>query len=283
MAEGVRKSARKKVFPQRYIGWYGLRMITASRDRNVGMQPAGALSIADTSNKKSVRDVVTQSTDPVVTTAEAGIENLVGDVPVVDVVMQSSDPVVTAAEAGIEKPVRDVPVVDVVMQSTDLVVTAAEAGIEKPVGDVPVVDVVMQSTDPVVTAAEAGIEKPVGDVPVVDVVMQSTDPVVTAAEAGIEKSVRDVPVVDVVMQPAGPVSTHMTPISDMSVEGNVDVTMHSTYHLPANSISTSGNDMWSRECVQSMLEPGYPVNINDFCVDCKHYTDDCYFVFVFVV
>ena len=57
MAEGVRKSARKKVFPQRYIGWYGLRMITASRDRNARMQPAGPLSTAETANKKSVRDV----------------------------------------------------------------------------------------------------------------------------------------------------------------------------------------------------------------------------------
>ena len=123
----------------------------------------------------------------------------------------------------------------------------------------------LQPADPVVTT-ETGNEKHeklVRDVPVVDVVMQSTDPVVIAAKAGIEKSVGDVPVVDVMMQPAGPVSTHMTPISDMSVEGNLDMTMHSTYHLPANSISTSGNGMWSRECVQSMMEPGHPVNIND--------------------
>ena len=52
MAEAVRKSTRNKVFPKRYIGWYGLRMLTASRDRNAGLQPAGPLSTAESANEK---------------------------------------------------------------------------------------------------------------------------------------------------------------------------------------------------------------------------------------
>ena len=129
MAEAVRKSTRKKVFPKRYIGWYGLRMLTASRDRNAGLQPAGPLSTAESANEKLDHHL-------------------------------------------------------------------------------PVVDVVMQTTDPVST-------------------VEAADPVIIA-EPTSEKSFRDVdlPVVDV------------------------------------SSISTTENDMWLRDNVQSVLEPGYPVNVN---------------------
>ena len=76
MAEAVRKSTRNKVFPKRYIGWYGLRMLTASRDRNAGLQPAGPLSTAESANEKldhhlPVVDVVMQTTDPVSTVEAA--------------------------------------------------------------------------------------------------------------------------------------------------------------------------------------------------------------------
>ena len=128
MAEAVRKSTRNKVFPKRYIGWYGLRMLTASRDRNAGLQPAGPLSTAESANEKLDHHL-------------------------------------------------------------------------------PVVDVVMQTTDPVST-------------------VEAADPVIIA-EPTSEKSFRDVdlPVVDV------------------------------------SSISTTENDMWLKDNVQSVLEPGYPVNI----------------------
>jgi len=89
-------------------------MLTASRDRNAGLQPAGPLSTAESANEKldhhlPVVDVVMQTTDPVST-------------------VEAADPVIIA-EPTSEKSFRDVdlPVVDVVMQTTDPVSTVEAA------------------------------------------------------------------------------------------------------------------------------------------------------------
>ena len=123
-------------------------MLTASRDRNAGLQPAGPLSTAESANEKldhhlPVVDVVMQTTDPVST-------------------VEAADPV-TIAEPTSEKSFRDLdlPVVDVVMQISTIEaadpVTIAEPTSEKSFRDVdlPVVDVVMQTTDPVSTVEAA--------------------------------------------------------------------------------------------------------------------------------
>ena len=90
------------------------------------------------------------------------------------------------------------------------------------------------------------------------------DPV-TIAEPTSEKSFRDVdlPVVDVVMQTTDPVSTIEAadpvtiaePTSEKSFR-DVDLPV-----VDVSSISTTENDMWLKDNVQSVLEPGYPVNI----------------------